>query len=355
LIEKMRALNLDPSKSPEEVNTDEPSVSNEPSEPVESTSKTLISNIFKTDLVNKTNNTKQYLSRLNAIKNKSNKGLSGIHVSNLDINLFVSNDALIDKTIQDNYKKETRGAYYTALVKMFDNYIKQSHSKSQEVLKSYFHFSDQYIFYNNCKDSEKAMENIKTVDFRPKSEMDNYVDLINLFKLYQANKAQLNYNENLLISMYLKSKPIRHDLVWLKFVDEEPRLEVKGNFILVKDDKIHFYFRETKTSSLYKNLNFPLDNPSLKRLVKKHIQDKKLSSGAYFFPLEVRNKSSAIFKSGMKKLTNKEKLDINLFRKIYITYLYDKIKRTPDEINRDASGLGHSVKNEVYTYYIRTK
>jgi len=358
LIEKMRALNLDPSKAPEEVgfNTSSDSnVSNEPSESVESTRKSLISNIFKTDMVNKQKNTLQYLSRLNVIKSKTNKGLSGIHISNLDINLFVKNDALIDKTIQTNYKKENHAAYYTALVKLFDNYITQSKSKSQDVWRSYIHFSDKYIYYNNMVDADKAMDSIKTTNFRPEVEMANYVDLTKLFSLYQTNKDKLDYYENLLISMYLKSKPIRHDLVNLILVDEEPKLDVKGNFLLVKDDKIHFYYKDTKTSSRYKNLNFPLDNPSLKRLVKKHIQDKKLSSGDYIFPADVRKASSKKFKSGMKKLTNKSKLDINLYRKIYITYLYDKIKRTPDEINKDAALLGHSVKTEVDTYYIRTQ
>lgn len=353
LIEKMKALNLDSNVEP----TPAPPPADDSTPPVEPPlKKSIIGAIFKDDLVKSERTTKQYLSNLNSLKNKSNKGLTALKVEHFDIRLFVGAEQLIDKTIEKHFEAKNRQPYYTALCKLFNNYIDQTKSKDQIILKTFHHFCERSVFYANRIDAEKAKEAIKTVAFRPKSEMDNYVPYQQLFSMYLKHKDKLTPYENLLISLYLKTKPMRHDIVKLILVNEPPKLETKGNF-LYKNDKgnYRFYYKDTKTSSKYKTLNFPLLNNSLKTLINKHIEVNKIKNGDFLFPLNIRNKNTDIFCKGMEKLTGKKKLNQSLYRKIYVTHLFDEMYRTPEEINKDAYMLGHSVDTEVKTYYIRTK
>ena len=352
LEDRMRALNLDS-------NVESSPVESSPveSSPVESrpTKKSrLIGDIFKQDLVKKRKTTKQYLSNLQTVKDNANKGLKSLKIEEFDINLFIGNEQLIDATIEKHYEKPQ--PYYTALCKLFNNYVDQTKTKSQNCLKAYHHYCERYQFHANVVDANKAMNEIKHTKFQDPSVMEQYVPFQKLFSLYQKNKSKLDYYENLLISLYIKSLPMRHDVVRLIYVEKEPKLEDSGNF-LYRNEKGDYwlFYKDTKTSSHYKTLNFQLKNESMKRMLDNHIKVKEIKPDSFVFPPHVRRKSSDVFIAGMFKLTGKTKLNQNIYRKIYITHLYDNVYRTPEEINKDAYMLGHTVRTEVNTYYVRTK
>jgi hypothetical protein len=366
LGDKLKNLSLDPSRVvPEDEDGEkENNTINEASIP---DSPTNIYRIFHSDkpwTALKARNYRQHKSRLKVIKDHFKPHLESLPIDYFSIKLYVGVEKEIEKLLNEKYKK-SQVNHYQSLAKLFQLYIfKQTangttiRTEDEEIWNSFRFARNKALELKNLDtisrfdDLNKLKNNIAPP---PRDEIDNFVSFDDITRNYDRKKNNLDYYQRLLILLYIKTIPMRHDVKTLILTYTKPKPFESGNFLYVKGrNHYELFYQDTKTTKKYISINYEINHNELKNELRKHINDKKLKEGDFIFPPNVRNGASEMFKTGMKILTGKTNLTINLFRKIYITGKFQK-KRSPLQISRDATELGHTVSTELNSYYLNIK
>tara|TARA_Y100001972_G_scaffold99622_1_gene123637 strand:+ start:1736 stop:2719 length:984 start_codon:yes stop_codon:yes gene_type:complete len=208
--------------------------------------------------------------------------------------------------------------------------------------------------------SDKQSKNFATTEevFKMINDMDK-----DLQSIKKKNKDNITKKEMQLLQAYVlfniyARMPFRNDVAGMTAINQASYKklsddEKKENNYLVVPTKSNMYFvlNKYKTSKKYEELDLPIEDKDLRKILKYYIKMNGNEGGGILFKTSTgkpltRIELSKVLLKYSKKYMNKS-ISTTLLRKIYLSSKYSDMK---DELEKDNKVMGHSKAVALDTY-----
>ena len=208
--------------------------------------------------------------------------------------------------------------------------------------------------------SDKQSKNFATTEevFKMINDMDK-----DLQSIKKKNKDNITKKEMQLLQAYVlfniyARMPFRNDVAGMTAINQASYKklsddEKKENNYLVVPSKGNMYFvlNKYKTSKKYEELDLPIEDKDLRKILKYYIKMNGNEGGGILFKTSTgkpltRIELSKVLLKYSKKYMNKS-ISTTLLRKIYLSSKYSDMK---DELEKDNKVMGHSKAVALDTY-----
>ena len=208
--------------------------------------------------------------------------------------------------------------------------------------------------------SDKQSKNFATTEevFKMINDMDK-----DLQSIKKKNKDNITKKEMQLLQAYVlfniyARMPFRNDVAGMTAINQASYKklsddEKKENNYLVVPTKSNMYFvlNKYKTSKKYEELDLPIEDKDLRKILKYYLKMNGNEGGGILFKTSTgkpltRIELSKVLLKYSKKYMNKS-ISTTLLRKIYLSSKYSDMK---DELEKDNKVMGHSKAVALDTY-----
>ena len=242
-----------------------------------------------------------------------------------------------------------------------------SDKKYDELLEQYGKLRDELNDKYNEEQKTGVISEKQSKNFATTEEV---YDMINkmadeLKPIKKKSKDDISKKELQLLQAYTlfniyARMPFRNDVAGMKAInqasykklnDEEKK---ENNYLVIPSKtKIYFVLNKYKTSKKYEELDLPIENPDLRKILRYYIKMNgmgilfKTSTGKPLTRIEL----SKVLLKYSKKYMGKS-ISSTLLRKIYLSSKYSDVK---DEMEKDSKVMGHSVATQQAVYVKKAK
>lgn len=297
----------------------------------------------------KPNTIKQYVKNLNQLKKLFNSD---------DLNFIDKPNQVMEKLKDLHYLSQRN--FLNAIIVLLNAINKDE--EMDELLEQYGkkrdELNDKYIEENKSGIiSDKQSKNFSTTEeiFKMINQMGE-----ELKPLKKKSKEDITKKEMQLLQAYVlfniySRMPMRNDVAGMEAItqaqyrklDNEKKKE--NNYLVVPSKgKIYFVLNKYKTSKKYEELNLPIEDPNLRKILRYYIKMNgmgvlfKTSTGKPLTRIEL----SKVLIKYSKRYMNKS-ISTTLLRKIYLSSKYSKVK---EDMEKDAHMMGNSVSTQQAVY-----
>ena len=302
----------------------------------------------------KPNTIKQYVKNLNQLKKLFNSD---------DLNFIDKPNQVMEKLNDLHYLSQRN--FLNAIIVFLSSINKDE--EMDELLEQYGkkrdELNDKYIEENKSGIiSDKQSKNFSTTEdiFKMINQMGE-----ELKPLKKKSKEDITKKEMQLLQAYVlfniySRMPMRNDVAGMEAItqaqyrklDNETKKE--NNYLVVPSKgKIYFVLNKYKTSKKYEELNLPIEDPNLRKILRYYIKMNgmgvlfKTSTGKPLTRIEL----SKVLIKYSKRYMNKS-ISTTLLRKIYLSSKYSKVK---EDMEKDAHMMGNSVSTQQAVYVKKPK
>tara|TARA_Y100001937_G_scaffold127873_1_gene201442 strand:+ start:92 stop:1063 length:972 start_codon:yes stop_codon:yes gene_type:complete len=302
----------------------------------------------------KPNTIKQYVKNLNQLKKLFNSD---------DLNFIDKPNQVMEKLNDLHYLSQRN--FLNAIIVFLSSINKDE--EMDELLEQYGkkrdELNDKYIEENKSGIiSDKQSKNFSTTEdiFKMINQMGE-----ELKPLKKKSKEDITKKEMQLLQAYIlfniySRMPMRNDVAGMEAItqaqyrklDNETKKE--NNYLVVPSKgKIYFVLNKYKTSKKYEELNLPIEDPNLRKILRYYIKMNgmgvlfKTSTGKPLTRIEL----SKVLIKYSKRYMNKS-ISTTLLRKIYLSSKYSKVK---EDMEKDAHMMGNSVSTQQAVYVKKPK
>tara|TARA_S200002703_G_scaffold111380_1_gene97025 strand:- start:1454 stop:2425 length:972 start_codon:yes stop_codon:yes gene_type:complete len=297
----------------------------------------------------KPNTIKQYVKNLNQLKKLFNSD---------DLNFIDKPNEVMEKLDDLHYLSQRN--FLNAII-VFLNSINKD-EEMNELLEQYGkkrdELNDKYIEENKTGIiSDKQSKNFSTTEeiFKMINKMGE-----ELKPLKKKSKEDITKKEMQLLQAYVlfniySRMPMRNDVAGMEAITQAQYRKLnneekkENNYLVIPSKgKIYFVLNKYKTSKKYEELNLPIEDPNLRKILRYYIKMNgmgvlfKTSTGKPLTRIEL----SKVLIKYSKKYMNKS-ISTTLLRKIYLSSKYSKVK---EDMEKDAHMMGNSVATQQAVY-----
>lgn len=303
--------------------------------------------------------------KLNEIISKSRPNLKPNSVKQYEVqlkklkNLFDSDDYKFLKN-PENVNKKLEGLHYTSVRNMYNAIIillmaLNSDKKMDKLIGQYSELRDELNHKYEDEQKSGVISDKQKDNFVDMSEVEKMIsqlksDVTKLKKKKTLTKMDISTLRAYTLFSMLSRIPTRNDAsnmmyisqkAYKKLSDEEKQ---KNNYLVNERNNMKFIYNVYKTSKKYGENVIPVP-PELKPVMRMYIKLMDYNVGDNIFPMS-RNAISQLLLKTSKKYMGKN-ISSTMLRKIYLSSKYGKLK---EEMEKDASMMGHSVDVAQSTY-----
>jgi integrase len=303
--------------------------------------------------------------KLNEIISKSRPNLKPNSVKQYEVqlkklkNLFDSDDYKFLKN-PENVNKKLEGLHYTSVRNMYNAIIillmaLNSDKKMDKLIGQYSELRDELNHKYEDEQKSGVISDKQKDNFVDMSEVEKMIsqlksDVTKLKKKKTLTKMDISTLRAYTLFSMLSRIPTRNDAsnmmyisqkAYKKLSDEEKQ---KNNYLVNERNNMKFIYNVYKTSKKYGENVIPVP-PELKPVMRLYIKLMDYKVGDNIFPMS-RNAISQLLLKTSKKYMGKN-ISSTMLRKIYLSSKYGKLK---EEMEKDASMMGHSVDVAQSTY-----
>lgn len=303
--------------------------------------------------------------KLNEVISKSRPNLKPNSVKQYEVqlkklkNLFDSDDYKFLKNPK-NVENKLEGLHYTSVRNMYNAIIillmaLNSDKKMDKLIEEYSELRDELNHKYEDEQKSGVISDKQKDNFVDMSEVEKMIsqlksDVMKLKKKKTLTKMDISTLRAYTLFSMLSRIPTRNDAsnmmyisqkAYKKLSDEEKQ---KNNYLVNERNNMKFIYNVYKTSKKYGENVIPVP-AELKPVMRLYIKLMDYKIGDNIFPMS-RNAISQLLLKTSKKYMGKN-ISSTMLRKIYLSSKYGKLK---EEMEKDASMMGHSVDVAQSTY-----
>ena len=297
----------------------------------------------------KPNTIKQYVKNLNQLKKLFNSD---------DLNFIDKPNEVMEKLDDLHYLSQRN--FLNAII-VFLNSINKD-EEMNELLEQYGkkrdELNDKYIEENKTGIiSDKQSKNFSTTEeiFKMINKMGEELKPLKKKSKEDITKKQMQLLQAYVLFNIYSRMPMRNDVAGMEAITQAQYRKLnneekkENNYLVIPSKgKIYFVLNKYKTSKKYEELNLPIEDPNLRKILRYYIKMNgmgvlfKTSTGKPLTRIEL----SKVLIKYSKKYMNKS-ISTTLLRKIYLSSKYSKVK---EDMEKDAHMMGNSVATQQAVY-----
>ncbi len=303
--------------------------------------------------------------KLNEIISKSRPNLKPNSIKQYEVqlkklkNLFDTDDYKFLKNPK-NVENKLEGLHYTSVRNMYNAIIillmaLNSDKNMDKLIGQYSELRDELNHKYEDEQKSGVISDKQKDNFVDMSEVEKMIsqlksDVTKLKKKKTLTKMDISTLRAYTLFSMLSRIPTRNDAsnmmyisqkAYKKLSDEEKK---QNNYLVNERNNMKFIYNVYKTSKKYGENVIPVP-PELKPVMRMYIKLMDYNVGDNIFPMS-RNAISQLLLKTSKKYMGKN-ISSTMLRKIYLSSKYGKLK---EEMEKDASMMGHSVDVAQSTY-----
>ncbi len=303
--------------------------------------------------------------KLNEIISKSRPNLKPNSIKQYEVqlkklkNLFDTDDYKFLKTPK-NVEKKLEGLHYTSVRNMYNAIIillmaLNSDKKMDKLIEQYSELRDELNHKYEDEQKSGVISDKQKDNFVDMSEVEKMIselksDVMKLKKKKTLTKMDISTLRAYTLFSMLSRIPTRNDASNMKYISQKAYKKLsdeekqQNNYLVNERNNMKFIYNVYKTSKKYGENVIPVP-PELKPVMRLYIKLMDYKIGDTLFPM-TRNAISQLLLKTSKKYMGKN-ISSTMLRKIYLSSKYGKLK---EEMEKDASMMGHSVDVAQSTY-----
>tara|TARA_Y100000592_G_scaffold91209_1_gene151001 strand:- start:1068 stop:2051 length:984 start_codon:yes stop_codon:yes gene_type:complete len=300
----------------------------------------------------KTNTIKQYVINLNKLKKLYD-------TDNYD---FLKKPKDVMDKLSDLHYLSQRNILNAVVVLLM---ALNSDKKYDDLLEEYGKLRDELNDKYSDEQKSGVISNKQSKNFATTEEVFKMINDMDkdLQSIKKKNKDNITKKEMQLLQAYVlfniyARMPFRNDVAGMTAINQASYKklsddEKKENNYLVVPTKSNMYFvlNKYKTSKKYEELDLPIEDKDLRKILKYYIKMNGNEGGGILFKTSTgkpltRIELSKVLLKYSKKYMNKS-ISTTLLRKIYLSSKYSDMK---DELEKDNKVMGHSKAVALDTY-----
>ncbi len=242
--------------------------------------------------------------------------------------------------------------------------------KYDELLTTYGESRDELNDKYSDEQKSGVISDKQSKNFTTTEEIFKMINDMNedLKPLKKKSKDDLTKKEKQLLQAYTlfniySRMPMRNDVAGMTAINQAAYKklsedEKKENNYLVVPSKgqIYFVLNQYKTSKKYKELDLPIEDPNLRKILRYYLKMNGTEMGGVLFKTSTgkpltRTELSKVLLKYSKKYIDKS-ISTTLLRKIYLSSKYGNMK---EELEKDNKVMGHSKAVALDTYVKKSK
>lgn len=302
----------------------------------------------------KTNTVKQYVINLNKLKKLFDTD---------DYDFLKDPDEVMDKISELHYLSQRNMLNAIIVLLMALNHDE----KYDELLEKYGKLRDDMNDKYSDEQKSGIISDKQSKNFATTEEVFEMINKMadDLKSLKKKSKDDITKKELQLLQAYTlfniyARMPFRNDVAGMsainqaaykKLSDEEKK---ENNYLVVPaKGQIYFVLNKYKTSKKYEELNLPIEDPNLRKILRYYLKMNgmgvlfKTSTGKPLTRIEL---SKVLLKYSQAYMG--KSISTTLLRKIYLSSKYGKMK---EELEKDNKVMGHSKEVALNTYVKKAK
>lgn len=306
----------------------------------------------------------------------------GKEIKDSTLNIYLQNIKKVSKYLNDGEEKsgtewlkdikkveeKMEDLKYTTIRNYFNSIIIYLHALNDGKLdKLVQQYSEKRDELNKIYEDEQATGVISESQGKNMATLDEIHKVITdigeeLKSKGIKSKGSVNLREKSLLQVYIilnihLTIPLRNDLANTQIIQKRAFNKMtlddkkKTNFLVIEKNKFWFCLNDYKTSKIYKEKCIPVPD-ELKKVLRFYFKVMDKEPGDYLLTKSdnvtpiTRNQISQMLTKVFKKRLNKS-ISSTLLRKIYLSHKYGDVK---EEMEKDASMMGHSVQMAQKVY-----
>jgi len=302
----------------------------------------------------KTNTVKQYEVNLNKLKKLFDTD---------DYNFLKNPDKVMEK-ISDLHYLSQRNMLNAVVVLLS---ALNHDGKNDELLEEYGKIRDELNDKYSDEQKSGVISDKQSKNFATTEEVFEMINKMadDLKPLKKKNKDEITKKELQLLQAYTlfniyARMPFRNDVAGMSAINQAAYKKLsdsekkENNYLVVPSKgKIYFVLNKYKTSKKYEELDLPIEDPSLRKILRYYLKINgmgvlfKTSTGKPLTRIEL---SKTLIKYSQKYMG--KSISTTLLRKIYLSSKYGNMK---EELEKDNKVMGHSKQVALDTYVKKSK
>jgi hypothetical protein len=239
--------------------------------------------------------------------------------------------------------------------------------KNDELLEEYGKIRDELNDKYSDEQKSGVISDKQSKNFATTEEVFEMINKMadDLKPLKKKNKDEITKKELQLLQAYTlfniyARMPFRNDVAGMSAINQAAYKKLsdsekkENNYLVVPSKgKIYFVLNKYKTSKKYEELDLPIEDPSLRKILRYYLKINgmgvlfKTSTGKPLTRIEL---SKTLIKYSQKYMG--KSISTTLLRKIYLSSKYGNMK---EELEKDNKVMGHSKQVALDTYVKKSK